>query len=87
MLGADKMTGRQFVDRLAGDRVIEAPVKLIERFDGAEVRRLDPSLDLALLADVDIVLEGEGQKLLVREPVGERLLEAHGQGLAQAGEP
>ena len=39
-----------------------------------------------LLADVDLVLEREGQKLFVGEPVGERLLEADGQGLAQAGE-
>ena len=87
VFGADKVAGRQLVDRLAGDRGIEAPIKLVQGLERAEVRGLDPALDLALGADVDLVLQGKSQKLLVRKPVGERLLEAHRQGLAQAGEP
>lgn len=80
------MTGRQLEDLLLGDRWIEAPIKLVERLEPVEVGDLHPALDLALMADVDLVLQDEGQKLLVAELVGGGLLEPDRQGLAQPGE-
>ena len=86
VLGADKMSGRQFVDLLAGDRRIEAPVKIIDGLERAEVCGFDPALNLALVPDVNLILERESQKLLVSKTVGERLLETDREGLVQAGE-
>lgn len=83
----DKVTGRQFVDLFAGDRGVEAPIKLVERLEPVEVGDFHPALDLALLADVDFVLQDEGQKLFGREPIGRGFLQPHGQGLTQPGEP
>ena len=86
VLGPDEVAGGQLVDLRAGDRRIETPVKVIHGLERAEVRGFDPALNLALPADVDLVLEREGQKLLVGEPVGERLLEPDREGLVQAGQ-
>ena len=73
---SNEVAGSQFVDLLLGDRGIEAPFKLVERLEGAEVRHLDPALDLALQADVDFVLQHEGQKLLVGQAIGSGFLES-----------
>ena len=43
--------------------------------------------DPALLAQVEFVLEDEGQELGVGEPAGGGLLQAHVEGGRQAGEP
>jgi len=52
----------------------------------AEVRRLGVAFELALLPDMDLVLQDEFQKLGVTEPVGGGFLKPDAQGLAQAGE-
>jgi hypothetical protein len=43
-------------------------------------------LNLALVTDVDFVLQDEGQKLFVCEPVGRGFLESDGQRVAQSGQ-
>src|SRR5437867_789748 len=68
------------------DGGVEAPIKVLQRFESVEVRGFGASLQLALLADVEFVLKDEFQKLSMAQAVGGGLLETHAQGLGQAGE-
>ena len=60
---ADKLAGGQIENLLFVDRGIEAPVEVLQRFEGVEVGGLGAALHLALLADVEFILQDEFQEL------------------------
>jgi hypothetical protein len=70
-----------------GMRGIEVPVEVLEGLHVVEAGGAGPRGEFALLADIELVLEGERQELGVGEPAGDGLLQAHAQGRGHAGKP
>ena len=83
---ADELAAGQFKNLLFVNGGVEAPVEVLQRFEGVEVGGLGAAFHLTLLPDVEFVLEDEFQKLGVTETIGGGFLEPDAQGLAQAGE-
>ena len=83
---ADKPTTCQLKNLLLVDGEVEAPVKIVQRFQVAEVRQLGVPFHQALLADVEFVLTDEFEELGVAETIGGGFLQAHVERLDQAGE-
>lgn len=65
----DEVSGGQLVDVLAGDGRIEAPVEVLEAPERGELGGDGTAGDLALLADVELVLQDQFEELAVGEPV------------------
>ena len=68
------------------DGWIKTPIEVFQRFQATEVSGLGAAFDQPLLADVDFVLADQFQELGMAQPVGDRFLQAHVQGLQQTGE-
>jgi hypothetical protein len=81
-----RVAGRQFVDLLAGDAGIEAPVEVFEGLERAELGGASAQREFALFPDVEFVVQDQFEELGMGEPVGRGLLEAHGKGLAHGGQ-
>ena len=82
----DEVAGGEFVDAGAGDGGVEGEVEVLEAGVAAEGGGFGAAQDLALLSDVDFVLEEEFQELGVGEVVALGFLEAHVEALEEAGE-
>ena len=83
---ADELAAGQIENLLFVNGGIEAPVEVLQRFEGVEVGGLGAAFQLALLPDVEFILEDEFQKLGMAQTIGGGFLEPDAQGLAQAGE-
>ena len=92
---ADEQHVFGFADKLAAGQVknlffvnggVEAPVEVLQRFEGVEVGGFGAAFHLALLADIEFVLQDEFQKLGVAQTVGGGFLKPDAQSLAQTGE-
>ena len=68
------------------DGGVEAPVEVIKRFQVTEVRQIGVPRHQALLPDVQFVLTDEFEELGMAQTIGGGFLQAHVQGLAEAGE-
>ena len=84
---ANELAGGQVVDLFAGDGGIEAPVKVLQRFEAVKVSGLGAAAEQAFLAHVEFVLEQDFQELFVAQAVGRGFLQAQAHGARQAGEP
>jgi len=73
---ADELAAGQIENLLSVNGGVEAPVEIFQRFKAVEVGGLGAAFQLALLADVEFVLEDEFQKLGVAQSVGGGFLEA-----------
>lgn len=83
---ADEVAGGEFVDAGAGDGGVEGEVEVFEAGGAAEGGGFGAAQDLALLADVDFVLEDEFEELGVWQVVALGFLEAHVEALEESGE-
>ena len=83
---ADKSARGQIEDLLFVNGRIKTPVEVIQGFQVAEVRQLGVAFHLPLLPDVEFVLTDEFEELGVAEAIRGRFLQAHVEGLDQAGE-
>ena len=82
----DEVAGGEFVDAGAGDGWVEGEVEVFQAAGAAEGGGFGASQDLALLADVDFVLEDEFKEVGVGQVVALGFLEAHVEALEESGE-
>ena len=83
---ADKVAGGQIINVFSVDGWIETPIKVFQRFQAPEIGGFGAAFHHALLADIDFVLADQFQELGMAQPVGDRFLEPHVQGLQRTGE-
>ena len=83
---ADEVAGGQIINVFAVDGRIETPVEVFQCFQATEIGGLGAAFHQPLLADIDFVLADQFQELGMAQPVGDGFLQAHVQGLQQAGE-
>ena len=74
------------MDAGAGDGGVEGEVEVFQAAGAAEGGGFGAAQDLALLADVDFVLEDEFQEVGVGQVVALGFLEAHVEALEESGE-
>jgi hypothetical protein len=82
----NEVAGGEFVDAGAGDGWVEGEVEVFQAAGAAEGGGFGAAQDLALLADVDFVLEDEFQEVGVGQVVALGFLEAHVEALEESGE-
>lgn len=82
----DEAAGGQIKELLPLQFWIKAPVKLFEGLQGMKARDVLAAFQVALVADVELILEDEFEELGVAETVGGGLLKPHGEVGAEAGE-
>jgi len=83
---AEVPSGGQLIDLLAADRGVELPVEVLKRFEGPEVGGFGSPLQVALLPDIEFILEDQLQELLMTKSVGGGFLKPDIQALGQARE-
>lgn len=62
---AEVAPGGQLIDLLAADRGVELPIEVLKRFEGPEVCGFGSPLQVALLPDIEFILEDQLQELLM----------------------
>jgi hypothetical protein len=77
----------QLVDVLAGDGRIEARVEVLEAPERGELGGDGAAGDLALLADVELVLQDQFEELAVGEPVRGGFLQPQRERLGECRQP
>src|SRR5262249_17379557 len=78
---------RQVEHLLLLDRWVERPVELVQGFQLAEQRRLDPTLELTVGPHRQFILNDQRQELDMTQTMSGRLLEADLKALQEPGQP
>ncbi len=83
----NELSGGQLINFFGGDAGIKSPVKVLQGFEAIKVGGFGATLQKALFAHIDFILEDEFEELSVRESIGSSFLEANVESAVQPGKP